>query len=564
MDALLGKLTEVKKQFEVVEKEIDGVKYPFFKNLPKNLNELYQIGQQFHDKSFLVHHGKSLSYQDVLDQMGNLAHILVNRFGIKKGDRVALAMRNLPEWCVAFMAITSVGGIVVAMNSWWKTEELLYAINSTTPILLIVDSKRLEYLKGDIAATNIQTIVVRPEGPLPDGVIPYDTLLDDHVNLAEKLPEVRQEDDAVIFFTSGSTGFPKAALSNHRMLLTTIFSWALVGKTVETIEGNKNELVAQRSILVSLPLFHVTACYNLFLLSIVIGRKLVFLDKWDVDIAMQTIEREKITHFVGVPTMTYELLNAESRSHYNLSSLWEMGGGGAARPASQVHELYDEFKIPISIGYGMTETNALGSLNGGESYQHKPGSVGRATAPMVSIKIVDENDIQLGTNERGEIFVKSAANIKCYWNDEQASRELLRQGWVATGDIGYLDKEGYLYIVDRKKNIIIRGGENISSLEVEATIITHPAVKETAVFGVPDSRLGEIIIAVIAIHSGAELTAGLLKKYMAQKLADFKIPQDIQIVKTLLPRGATGKIDKMLITKKYLKEGNINGEASKS
>lgn len=553
MDKLLETLTSPGSMYEVENKIVDGIEYPLFKNLPENLNSLYQMGQQFSELPFLIRNDETLTFNETLIKVEKLAKILINDFGLKKNDRVGLAMRNSPQWCIAFMAITVAGGVVVAMNSWWKSKELIFAMDDTSPVLLFADNQRFKYLENYLNSTSIKTIIDYQIAERVNGVSYINDLLDQNISTTILLPDIQQEDNAVIFYTSGSTGTPKGALSTHRMLLTTLFSWGLMATAYSMLDDkDKNLEVNRLSVLVCLPLFHVTACYNTFLLSIAIGRQLVFLDKWDVNEAMGVIEKNKITHFIGVPTMSYELLHAEKRNDYDLSSLLEISGGGAARPASQVKEIHDAFNISLCTGYGLTETNALGCVNGGDNYLNKPTSVGKATHPIVQIKIVDENNNALKAFGVGDILIKSASNIKGYWNNEVATNELFIDGWLTTGDIGYLDGQGYLYIVDRKKDIVIRGGENISTLEVETSIADHPSIKEVCVFGIPEERLGEILIAVVVAHDNTPIYATAIKEFLSENIAHYKVPAHIVILDSSLPRGATGKIDKLNIRKNYI------------
>lgn len=558
MDSLIEKLTVEGSMFEVEERTIAGIDYQFFKNLLPNLNSLYQMGGQFLDQPFLVHHEKILTFKETLDRVEKLSKILVSEFDLKKNDRVGIAMRNSSEWCIAFMAITSAGGIAVAMNSWWKTNELIYAIEDTNPKIIFVDNKRFSYLEQHIKKLGLNVIIDKKTDELPystsySSVSYFDELISRELSKSVVLPEVTQEDNAVIFYTSGSTGLPKGALSTHRMLLNTIFTWALTATAFGLLNKDEEKVPEhQLSVLLCLPLFHVTACYNTFLLSLVIGRKIVFIDKWDVDMAMQKIEEEKITNFIGVPTMSYELVHSTNRSQYDLSSLTEIGGGGSARPASQVKEVHEAFQIPLTTGFGMTETNAIGCINGGENYLDKPSSVGKANAPTTLIKIVADNGDEVPCGQRGEILIKSASNIKCYWNNQVATDELFVNGWVKTGDIGYLDEQEYLFIVERKKDIVIRGGENISTQEVESAIAAHSSVKEACVFGIPDERLGEILIAIVRLHDGKELDVKTLSNFLNTNIAHYKVPADIQIKQGAFPRGATGKVDKLNIRKSYL------------
>lgn len=552
-DHIVEALTAKGQSFEVGEEVIAGVTYPVFKNMPKNLPEVYQMASLHGKKSFLVTEDETISFADCLKQASYLADTLVSEFEVQKGDRIGLAMRNSPAWCIAFMAITQVGAVAVALNSWWQGEELEFALEDTEPVLVFADPKRLSLIEGYVKRTQTTSVLVTDTKKCPPDVYLFSELLKNYEEDQPVSRDIYPDDTAAIFYTSGSTSIPKGAVVSHKMIITTLFQWALMGTAADVAEGKvESGDDSQEAVLVCLPLFHVTACYNQFLLSIVSGRKLVFLEKWDVNKAMGAIEAHKITHFIGVPTMTHELLHAPDRASYNLSSLKEFGGGGAARPASQVQALNDTFNIPVGIGYGMTETNALGCINSRESYLQKPASVGRPSAPMVQLRIVGSDGSEIPTGQIGDIQIKSPSNITKYWNDERAGSLAVFDGWLDTGDIGYLDNENYLFIVDRKKSIVIRGGENISTLEVEEVIYEHPLVREVAVFGVPDARLGEVLATSITVATGGELSDETLRLFLADKLAHFKIPEYISISQAVLPKGGTGKIDKNLIRKSFL------------
>ncbi len=304
--------------------------------------------------------------------------------------------------------------------------------------------------------------------------------------------------------------------------------------------------------LVNVPLFHVTGEVPVLLNSFVVGRGMVLMPKWDPGEALRLIEAEKITYFVGVPTMSLELMNHPERDKYDLSTLTDIAAGGAPRPVAHVQRLKDSFtEAQPALGYGLTETNAVGCGNYWQNYTDKPASTGRAL-PYVELAILGAHDARLGLGERGEVAIRSAANIKGYWRDPDATAAAFTaDGFFKTGDIGYLDEDGYLFIVDRKKDIIIRGGENISSAEVEAAIYSCESVKEAAVFGAPDERLGEVAVAVVLAADGTDLGEDELRDFLGQRLASFKIPSRFIWASGALPRLGTGKIDRVALKARY-------------
>jgi len=357
-------------------------------------------------------------------------------------------------------------------------------------------------------------------------------------------------------YTSGSTGHPKGALSSHRGILSALYSWMLMGVATKLVAGS--EAPADKyppAGLLTIPLFHCTASHSAFMLSVMIGRKLVIMHKWDPQEALRLIEQERITWFNGVPTMSAELQAAAASSDRDISSLAEIMAGGAARPPDQVGKISSTFKRAApGIGYGLTETNALGAVNAGAFYVANPRSTGRVVPAVTDFRITGEDGKPLPAGERGEVCIKSPANVVGYWNKPEATAEAFVDGWFHTGDVGYMDEDGFLYIVDRIKEIIIRGGENISCIEVEAAIYSHPDVLEAAVFGLPDERLGEIVGAAIVLREGAQMTAEALREYLAEHLASFKLPAHVWFRSETLPRIASGKIFKRQLKADYAAE----------
>ena len=487
-----------------------------------------------------------LSFADLDSWSERLAHALVAR-GIAKGDRVAIAMRNCPSWVVSYMAIAKAGGVATLLNGWWQPHEMSHALEMVEPTLIIADVPRAKRIEGVCGTCAL--IVLPIEEPLERALAP---LLDGADNEAV-LPEVLPEDDATILFTSGSTGESKGALSTHRAVTTGVYAYATGLMVLLGIMTEENRAPATKRTLINVPLFHVTGEVPVMLNSFVICRTMVMMPKWDAGEALRLIEKEGITYFVGVPTMSLELMNHPDRNKYDLSSMTDIAAGGAPRPVSHVERLGAEFpKAQPALGYGLTETNAVGCSNFWSNYAAKPDSTGRAQKPFVEIAILGAGDGHLPAGERGEIAIRSAANIKCYWEDPDATAAAFTaDGFIRTGDIGYLDEDGYLFIVDRKKDIIIRGGENIPCAEVEAEIYACPAVAEACVFGIPDDRLGEVPVAVVYPHEGSDLTSEELRAFLEPRISAFKIPARFIFADEPLPKLGTGKIDRVAIKAQY-------------
>ena len=524
-----------------------GITYREFKNTPKTLAGFFEFGLLFPEWEFIVFNDERYSYQDIHKKAAQTANAL-KQVGVQKGDRVAICMANNPEYIISFMAVTSMGAVCVLLNSWWVPDEVIYGLENSQSKVLLADEKRLRGLEK---LTELKKIVVRPDKNPNE--------YEDFNNFIKNQPDSFQDssldthDNATIFYTSGSTGYPKGVLSSHRNILATLFSWALVTTLKREVEDSKANLDQddsspknQSAILHCVPLFHVTGSHSGFLMSIIAGRKMVMMSKWDPGAALQLIQDEKIGAITGVPTQTWDLLTHPDRDKFDLSSFKELSGGGAPRPPEHVKKLKDGFKdSQPSIGYGLTETNAAGTLNLGKDYLSHPGSCGKAVPPVTDVAVIDENWNFLDEEKAvGEIVIKSPANMVGYWMNQEATDEVFNDdGWFKSGDLGYID-DGFVYIVDRVKDMVIRGGENISCIEVETAIYAHPSVQEAAVFGIPEERLGETLCVAICLKPSMELSEQELKDFLHDKLASFKIPSLMQIAYEELPRVASGKFSK--------------------
>ncbi|HEV2043716.1 MAG TPA: class I adenylate-forming enzyme family protein [Sphingomicrobium sp.] len=490
-----------------------------------------------------------LTFADLGRLSDEVARGFVKR-GIAKGDRVGIAMRNCPGWIITYMGALKAGAIACLINGWWQSEELTHALELTAPKLILADAPRaarIARIKGawDLVSLPIDLHADAALAPLLGA------------DADTALPEVMPDDDATILFTSGSTGEAKGALSTHRAVTTGVYVYAAHLMTLLGILTSRGTPpVNPPKTLVNVPLFHVTGEVPVLLNSFVVGRGMVLMPKWDAGEALRLIEAETVTYFVGVPTMSLELMNHPDRKRYDLSSLTDIAAGGAARPTAHVTRLQESFAgAQPALGYGLTETNAVGCGNFWSNYAEKPASTGRATAPFVELAILGEGDRHLPANERGEVGIRSAANITGYWkNPEATAASFTADYFFKTGDIGYLDEDGYLFIVDRKKDIIIRGGENISCQEVEAALYSHISVSEACVFGVPCDRLGEVPAAIIYSEDDGTLTREALTAFLAERIASFKIPAHIWIHDDPLPKLGTGKIDKVLLRDRYRRE----------
>ena len=520
----------------------DGQGRAFVSNFPGTLPALFRTFAALNGAvEALLVGDERLTFAELDQRSERLARALAAR-GVRKGDRVGIAMRNCPTWVVGYMAALKAGAIATLLNGWWQAHEMRHALELTQPVLILADQPRAERL---MAAGCEVSVGVDIDQPLEKALAP---LLE--AGEAE-LPEIDAEDGATILFTSGSTGEAKGAFSTHRAVTTGVYAYAMGLMVLKAILEGEGNPPPEPKTLLSVPLFHVTGEVPVLLNSFVIGRTMVLMAKWDAAEAMRLIEKERVTYFVGVPTMSLELMTHPDREKYDLSSLTDITAGGAPRPISHVERLQKTFTwARPALGYGLTETNAVGCSNFWSNYAEKPASTGRAQKPLVEIAILGEGEAHLPVGERGEIAIRSAANMQSYWDNAEATRAAItNNGYVRTGDVGYLDEDGYLFIVDRKKDIIIRGGENISAAEVEAACYACPDVAEVSVFGAHDERLGEVPVAVVLPRG--DLDEAGLRAFLERTIAAFKVPARMIFVSEPLPRLGTGKIDRVALKAQY-------------
>jgi long-chain acyl-CoA synthetase len=548
----LDQLTAPGAPFATSEVEVDGVTYKVFDRAAGSLRDLFDSTRQNGDTVYLVYEDERWTFSDVMAQVDGIAKVLVERYGVQKGDRVAIGMRNYPEWITSFAAITSIGAISVSLNAWWTEDELDYALGDSAPKVLIADKERVERGLRSCQERGIAILGVRLTGDVPEGVDRLEDVIDPDATMPDV--EVLPSDDATILYTSGTTGNPKGAVSTHRAILNALagFGCRSVAQTITggdtggVVGGDPADSLPPVFIL-TVPLFHVTGCVPVMLSTFAAGLKLVIMYRWNPERALELIERERVTNFVGVPTMSWDMLESPDFDKRDTSSLRSVGGGGAPAPPELVRRIDAGFaKARPGIGYGMTETNAYGPQNSGDDYVSHPTSTGRST-PILEIKIVDEEGTEVPIGERGEICFKGPNLIRGYWNNPEATAETIQDGWLRTGDIGRVDEEGFVYIEDRAKDMVLRAGENIYCAEVEAVLYEHPAVYEAAVFGIPDERLGEQVAAAIYLRPDHEVTVEELQAHVRERLAAFKVPTHVELVESTLPRNASGKILKRSI-----------------
>ncbi len=551
MQAAQDKLTAPGAPFEMEEVPIRGVPTRTWKHALPTLAALTDQSRRHGDRPFFVYEQERISYAAHFRAVATLAHWLVDQ-GVRKGDRVGLAMRNLPEWPVIFLAATTIGAIAVPLNAWWTGAELGYGLADSGAAILFCDAERHHRIAPHRSALDSlrHIVVTRMQGAVPDDAIPLEHLIgttDGYDGLrADSLPPVdlAADDEATIFYTSGTTGTPKGALGTHRNILTYIMSSGYAGARGALRRGAAVPPSLPKVRLTVVPLFHVTGCVASLIGGMTAGSTHVFMRKWDTVGAMRLIERERVNITGGVPTIAWQLLDHPDRKSHDLSSLEAIVYGGAPAPAELARRIHEELGAMPGNGWGMTETMSTVTINSAEDYLARPDSCGVPVA-VADIRIVATDGVTtLPPGAIGELWVKGPMVVKGYWNRPTETAASFVDGWVRTGDLGRVDGDGFCTIVDRAKDVVIRGGENIYSAEVENILVGHPAVAEAALIAVPHRTLGEEPAAVVHLASGAGATESDLQAWVRDRLAAFKVPVRILFSADALPRNAGGKVIK--------------------
>ncbi len=537
--------------------EIDGITYKHYPAAPKTMSELLDAGRN-HDAAneFIIYQDERYTFGDFFNKVDALAAQLQSELGLSNGDRVAIAMRNYPEWMIAFAAIVYAGGVPVPLNSWGQAAELAYGLKDSGSSIAFFDQQRFGYIESQLEELNVKAVVAKPESEIASPSYTFDALVEAGQGQSANTVDVDSEDVGMIMYTSGTTGNPKGAVSTHRAVCQAIFNFELAANCAAMSDfepiGKMLERGFPPKVLLAVPLFHVSGCHSVFFLSLRGGRPIVMMHKWDKIDALKLIEQERITMISAVPTMLVDLLDAPEWNNFDTNSMFGFGAGGAAQPPGLSDKIYKQ--LPDSFpgtGYGMTETNATGFAMSGAAYRENASSGGIIT-PIVESRIVDTEGNEVNTGEAGEIHLKTPTAVSGYWGKDDATKETFVDGWVITGDIGHQDENGFIYITDRIKDMVIRGGENIASLEVEGAALTHPAVEECAVFGLPHDKLGEELAIALVVKDGKDLNDEGLQSHIGEQLAKFKVPTRIFFEEQPLPRNATMKVLKKEIKEKYL------------
>lgn len=545
--------------FEMDEIEVRGIPMRVFKSAPPTMRAVWELATLHGDAPYLVYEDEHYSYAEIATQVRRLADLLAVEHGVGRGDRVALAMRNYPEWVIGYWATVVLGAAVVGMNAWWTTAEMEHALRDSRPQVIVADDERVErllpVLDGLRSEAPLAVLAVRTARELPAGARRWDEAVSGRADPgALPVVDIDPDDDVTIFYTSGTTGLPKGAQLTHRGSVTNTMNlafWNLGAAAAQAAVATTGrgtpppEAPPRHCYLAPTPLFHVTACNCLLHPMTLAGGTLVLMRRWDAGRALELIERERVTAVSGVPSMTRELLLHPDWQTRDTSSLISLGGGGAPVPPDLVEKVDESLSgsrgVPV-IGYGLTETHGIITANSAAFALAKPASCGPAV-PTADVKLVadDGSEIPAGSERAGELCVRGAIVIKGYLNRPDATAEAIVDGWFHTGDIARIDEDGFVYIVDRAKDMVLRGGENVYCAEVENAIYQHPSVQEAVVFGVPEERLGEEVAAVVVPRAGVDVTEADVVAFLSERIAKYKIPTTWWFRTEALPRNANGK-----------------------
>jgi long-chain acyl-CoA synthetase len=558
-------LTAPGQLFEMEEIEIRGVPTRVWKSAPPSLRTVLDLSQVHGDADFLVYEDERTTFAEHYRIAATLARRLRDAHGIEKGDRVAIAMRNLPEWIMSFWAVAAAGAIVVPLNAWWTGEELQYGLSDSGSVLAFVDSERADRIRprmGDLPFLRALVVADEHRGQVSgtavdrDREIAFPDFLGDVA--ADATPpdvDIQPEDGATIFYTSGTTGRPKGAVGTHRNTCTNLMNLFFINTRGQLRFGASLADTGgkiQNSYLLTVPLFHATGCHAVMITNAAAGGKIVMMHHFDPERALELIERERITTFGGVPTMVMQILDSPDFGRRDMSSVRSVSYGGAPAPPDLVRRIHEHFPVgQPGNGYGLTETSAVTSMNTGDDYLRKPESVGPAV-PVTDVAVVPEDfdgdqpdpSLPAGPEVTGELWVKGPQVVEGYWHRPEETAKVFTRGWLHTGDVARVDEEGFIYIVDRAKDVIIRGGENVYSVEIEDALYEHPAVSDCAVIGVPHPTLGEEVGAVVVLRPGHTVESSALADHVRDRLAGFNVPTHFWFRDEPLPRNPAGKVMK--------------------
>ena len=550
----IADLTSTGSLFELETVPVYGNSVRVFKNAPGTLRDVWSAAASRGDAPYFHYAGETLSYAEAHLQIVSVAVWLTSR-GVKKGDRVAVGMRNYPEWALAHWALQCIGAVTVSLNAWWIAEELKYAFEDSGATAAIVDGERLERLSEQmLSECGVHTVVVVRADARPGTFAWSDVCSDSSAVMPSS--EIHPDDDATILYTSGTTGFPKGAAGSHRNYVTNIwnglFLAAVAAKMAGVVPPTGNVPKPQATAFSTFPYFHIAGLCGM-ISNTYNGAAIVAQYKWDATEALELIERHKVNSFGGVPTVVRSLMEHPNIDDYDLSSLIAISQGGAPVAPDSVASIESRFsgKVSAGNGYGLTETTAAVIANSGAAYFARKDSVG---LPHVGtdVRIVDEDGREVPTGSIGEVWIYGPNNVRGYWNKPVETAKAFTDGWFHSGDAGYVDADGFIYVVDRLKDMVIRGGENVYCVEVETVLFEHEAVRDCAVIGLAHPKLGEEVAAVLVAADGhGPADEENILHLLSSRLAAFKVPSRLFWHPGELPRNATGKVLKKDLRETY-------------
>ncbi len=543
--------------FEVVEEDVLGMPMKVYRQRMKSLREVSRLASLRGDSDeFLVYADRRIGFGSFVSQADAVGTALAKEWGVSKGDRVAVLAANSPEWCQTFWSAVDMGAVLVGLNGWWSTDEILYGIRDSGSTVLVADRRRFERIAAHLdELPDLEAVFLTDADPSDVGgdarVHRYEDLVESGTGLEPIEPDIDEDDPAVIFYTSGTTGRPKGAISTHRSMLANLQNslYIVFASALANPERSLLPSDGKATGLLTSPLFHVSGCHSGLVIGLAGGIKLVMVPgKFDPITAMRLIQEEKVTVWTTVPTMVWRVVDDPARFDFNLSSVRSVTYGGSPSGAELQRRVQECFPNVRTVGnaYGLTETSSLVTINTGDDIEMHPESVGRAL-PIVQLKVIGEDGTDLASNRIGEICVRGPLLMPGYWSKPEETAEVLSGGWLRTGDLGYLDNDGFLYVTDRAKDMIIRGGENVYCVEVEDRLGQHPAVLEAAVIGVPHQTLGEEVKAIVRVEPDATVNEVDIRQWVAAGLASFKVPAYVELTYLPLPRTETGKILKNVL-----------------
>ena len=558
----LQQLTAPGAPFELTRVERYGATVPAFKNAAANLREYLDGGRRFSDALLVQYPGQEWRYDAFFRAVDRLTQWLLVEHKVVPGAPIAIAMRNRPEWLIAFVAIINSGAVAVPLNSWGREQELQQGLDDSEATLVICDAQRLAFVRA--GGNTLPALVVEPKAG-DASAQEFATIITAEPETLEPLPPLQEADPALLLFTSGTSGRPKGVRLSHSNCCQALMNLEFVGaSTYLTNQESMGRHLASPippKTLLAVPLFHVSGLFSQFIVNLHHGRSLYIMYKWDAEEALRLVREEQITVLMGAPTMMLDLLDSPDFTPEDAANLSNVSSGGAATP-QKLFDLYSN-KAGAALsggGWGMTETMGTGAAFTGYYYEQRPGASG-FPSPIMEFSFRDENGEDVPPGLPGEIHVRSSAAIQAYHTGDDAMAPF-DDGWLATGDVGYLSDEGLLYICGRVKDMIIRGGENIYPSEIEACLLTLPGCLEAAVVGLPNDTWGEEVAAVLRLSSDTSIGVAEVQAHCRERLAAYKVPAHVTFAATPLPRNALRKLLKPAIVQQYWPEGETTGSAS--